>query len=373
MSVSVTPSAPSALEFRVGPAALAHLREHGLRAQDIAAIPAAAGGPKGLILQALDQWLFGTWLAGAPRTRSLIGASIGAWRMAAACHADPVAAFQRLGDFYCGQRYPKNPPPELVSAMCRQLLADFMGGHAHEILGHPHHRMHILAVRGKGMLAQPQTRQGVGMGFAGASLSNLVSRKRLAGHLERVVISDARDELVWLKPAFDEFTNHHAPLNEQNLATALLASGTLPMVMQPVPGIAGAPEGTYWDGGLIDYHLSFPYAQMPTGAAANIVLYPHFGAKIVPGWLDKSMPWRHASSARRNNWYDNVLLLSPSRAFLATLPRRKLPDRQDFHFYGLDHDARIVAWQQAIGQAQQLRDEFAAFVAQPDLSKVLPL
>ena len=84
----------------------AQLRAHGLRAQDIAVIPAAARGPKGLILQALDQWLFGSWLPGAARKRSLIGASIGAWRMAAACHADPVAPFQRLGDFYCGQRYP---------------------------------------------------------------------------------------------------------------------------------------------------------------------------------------------------------------------------------------------------------------------------
>ncbi len=82
-----------ALELRAGPKALAHIKSHGLRAADIGVIPAAAGGPKGLILQALDQWLFGTWLPSAPRSRSLIGASIGAWRMAAACHADPVSAF----------------------------------------------------------------------------------------------------------------------------------------------------------------------------------------------------------------------------------------------------------------------------------------
>lgn len=31
------------------------IREHGLRAQDIAIIPAAAGGPKGLIFQKMDQ------------------------------------------------------------------------------------------------------------------------------------------------------------------------------------------------------------------------------------------------------------------------------------------------------------------------------
>ena len=90
------------IEFYAGPKAIAQLRAHGVRSQDIVVIPAAAGGPKGLILQALDQWLFGSWLPGAARKRSLIGASIGAWRMAAACHADPVAAFQRLATFIAG-------------------------------------------------------------------------------------------------------------------------------------------------------------------------------------------------------------------------------------------------------------------------------
>src|SRR6476660_9350448 len=98
-----------ALSFHAGPRALAHLRDHGLRAADVAVIPAAAGGPKGLIFQALDQWLFGQWLPSAPRERALIGSSIGAWRMAAACHADPAAAFARLGELYCGQRYTAKP------------------------------------------------------------------------------------------------------------------------------------------------------------------------------------------------------------------------------------------------------------------------
>ena len=77
MSVPKAMPALHALEIHAGPKALAHLREHGLRAQDIAIVAGAAGGPKGLILQALDQWLFGTWLPSAPRERTLIGASIG--------------------------------------------------------------------------------------------------------------------------------------------------------------------------------------------------------------------------------------------------------------------------------------------------------
>ncbi len=362
-----------ALEFYAGPKAIAQLRAHGLRSQDIAVIPAAAGGPKGLILQALDQWLFGSWLPGAARKRSLIGASIGAWRMAAACHADPVAAFQRLGDFYCGQRYPRKPPPQLVSSMCRQLLTDFIGGHETEILENPQFHLHLLTVRGRGLLGAPQRKAMAAAGFARATLANLRSRDRLAAHLQRVVVGDARDPMAWMKTGFDAFDTHFAPLTAANLDSALLASATLPLIMQPVAGIPAAPPGAYWDGGLIDYHLAFPYSHLARESESDLVLYPHFAPKIVPGWLDKAMPWRHASSARQQNWYDNVLLVAPSPAFRDTLPRKKLPDRQDFHHYGLDHDRRILNWKQAIGEGQRLRDEFAAFVERPNLSLIRPL
>lgn len=361
-----------ALDIYAGPKALAHLRTHGLRAQDVVVIPAAAGGPKGLILQALDQWLFGTWLPGAPRDRSLIGASIGAWRMAAACHADPVAAFERLGDFYCGQRYPVKPPPQLVTAMCRQLLQDVIGGHESEIIHHPNFHLHLLAVRGIGALTAPQRRLTTAAGFARATFANLRSRKQLGTHLERVIVGDHRDPLSWMKSKFDDFTTHFVALNEANLGSALLASGTLPMIMEAILNIPSAPTGMYWDGGLIDYHLAFPYSQIQE-AESNLVLYPHFAPKIVPGWLDKTLPWRHASSAKQKNWYDNVLLLAPSPAFLQTLPRKKLPDRQDFHHYGLDHDARIVNWKKAMSEGQRLRDELIAFIDKPDVSIVQAL
>jgi hypothetical protein len=51
---------------------------HGLRAADIRAVPAAAGGPKGLILNPLDRFLFGHWLTGPGPSVHLAGASIGA-------------------------------------------------------------------------------------------------------------------------------------------------------------------------------------------------------------------------------------------------------------------------------------------------------
>jgi predicted acylesterase/phospholipase RssA len=365
----------TALEFHAGPKALAHLRRHGLRAQDVAVIPAAAGGPKGLIFQALDQWLFGQWLPSAPRERTLIGASIGAWRMAAACAADPVAAFQRLGDLYCEQRYPRDPPPQLVTDMCVSMLDEFIAGHESDITGHRHHRLHLLTVRGRRLLSSPASKAAAIAGFSLATLSNAASRARLSGHLERVVIGDSRDPAPWLKNRFDAFETHFAPLAADNLGAALLASATLPMIMQAVRDIPHAPAGTYWDGGLIDYHLALPYSRIADAGpeTGNIVLYPHFTDHIVPGWLDKPLPWRRAGRARDRGWLDNVLLVSPSRAFLRTLSRGKLPDRKDFIHYGLNHDWRILNWKLAIGEGQRLRDELAAFADMPDLARIRPI
>ena len=366
-------SAMSSLSFHAGPAALAHLRSHGLRAADIGVVPAAAGGPKGLIFQALDQYLFGHWLAQAPRERTLIGSSIGAWRMAAACQADPVAAFARLGDLYCGQRYSARPSQQEIDAVCRQLLSDFIGGREHDILNHPHYRLNMLTVRGLGSLAAPQGRRAELRGFAAAALRNLASRERLAGMLERVVIADARDGAAWLRERFDGFTTHFAALSADNLASALLASGSLPLVMQPVRGLAGAPPGHYWDGGIIDYHLALPYSRRLGKDHGDLVLYPHFSEHVVPGWLDKSMPWRRTARGPRRSWLDNVIIVAPTAVFLRSLPRGKLPDRKDFTHYGLDHDERIRNWKKAIGEGQRLRDEFAAFAAKPDVARVMPI
>jgi hypothetical protein len=361
----------SALTFHAGPLALAQIRAHGLRARDVAVVPAAAGGPKGLIFQALDQWLFGDWFAGSPRERTLIGSSIGAWRMAAACQRDPAQAFARLGELYSGQRYASaKPSQQEIDDVVQQLLHDFVSGHEDDIVNHPHHRLHLLTVRGKGALAAPRHRRAEMHGFASAALHNLASRERLGKLLERVVIGDRRAESPWLREKFDNFTTHFSALTRHNLAPGLLASGTLPLLMKPVSGIAEAPPGSYWDGGIIDYNLALPYARIGEG---SIVLYPHFSEHIVPGWLDKALPWRRAARGPNRAWLDNVLIVAPSPEFLRTLPRGKLPDRNDFKFYGLNHDERIRNWRQAIGEGQRLQDEFAGFVKRPDLARVRPL
>jgi hypothetical protein len=293
--------------------------------------------------------------------------------MAAACHADPVSAFQRLGDLYCEQRYPAKPPPQLVTDFCRRMLADFIGGHEAELTSHPHHRLQVLASRGSRLLLAPRRKASAMAGFGAAAFGNLISRKRLARHLERVVLGDERDPAFWLRAEFDVFRTHFAPLRADNIAEALLASGTLPLVMEPVRGIPCAPQGTYWDGGLIDYHLALPYSRVAGNPEGGLVLYPHFNAHIVPGWFDKQLPWRRAGIGHNRDWLDNVILVSPSRAFLQTLSRGRLPDRKDFLHYGTDDDFRILNWKLAIGEGERLRDAFAAFAEKPDPGMVQPI
>ncbi|WP_426163669.1 patatin-like phospholipase family protein [Pseudoduganella sp. R-34] len=349
----------SPISIRLGQRARQRIEREGLQAADIAIIPAAAGGPKGLILNGIDQWMFGEWLKQAPRQRRLIGASIGAWRMAAGAFHDPVAAHKRLAHHYTHQTYPDKVDAAYVSRVIRSLLDSVLDGRGGEMLTNPDYLLSVITVRGIGPLARTRgVRWREMAGFLRAAAGNALSRSRLAGAMERVVFHDTRDDATWLRASFDAFASHYVGLSEQNLRSALLASGSIPLVLQAVSDIQGAPPGDYWDGGLIDYHLHLPYQR-----DQGLVLYPHFTDHIVPGWLDKSMPWRRA----RDSALENVILVSPSPSFVARLPNRKLPDRTDFKHYGQDHAARIRDWTYAIGESQRMADALAQWAEKPDL------
>jgi hypothetical protein len=355
----------SPITIRLGQRARQRIAQEGMLASDIAIIPAAAGGPKGLILNGLDQWLFGSWLSAAPRPRKLVGASIGAWRMAASAFDDPAAAHKRLAHLYAHQRYPAKVTAAYVSQTCRALLDELLDGRAAEAVDHPHHYVNVLTARGTGALARANgVRWREMAGFLLAAAGNAVSRDRLAGAMERVIFHNRRDEAHWLRDPFDAFAGHFVALSESNLRDALLASGSIPLVLEAVTAIAGAPDGAYWDGGLIDYHLHLPYQRDP-----GLVLYPHFSDYIVPGWLDKSMPWRRAGGG--DPALDNLILVSPSASFVPTLPNGKLPDRKDFTAYGQNHAGRIRDWTRAIAESERMAEAFARWCEKPDLKATL--
>lgn len=346
------------LDLRAGPRALVHLRERGLAPEDVRAIPAAAGGPKGLALIPFDERIARDWLPAMPRV-DLAGASIGAWRMAALSQRDPLSALARLRHAYVReQNYRRDPPAAEVSSTIRAVARQVLdGGVLHPRAGLS---LDVLTARARGPLAGRRDRRA----FARAALSNALARSRLARHFERVVFHAGEPSTLVESP--DAFGMTRVQLDTVNLEDALTASGSIPLVCDPVRDIALAPPGNYWDGGLIDYHLLLPHAR-----GEGLVLYPHFVPHVTPGWLDKHLPWRRRP--RAHPWLDNVIVIAPSRAFVERLPDRKLPDRRDFHRYGLDHAARIRAWERAIAECERFADAAMAWLARPDPTVVKSL
>jgi hypothetical protein len=266
---------------------------------------------------------------------------------------------------YSQQKYPRKVTAAYITAYARDLINNLFEGHVGDVLTHPHYRLHVLAVRGKNILAREQ-RGRTHAGYALAALANAVGRKHLRHFLDRTWFyagGDATplfaDGILARGGQFDPFHTEYSRLTEANFGDALIASGSIPLILDGVRNIDGAADGTYWDGGIIDYHLHLPYAKRE-----GLVLYPHFTNKIVPGWLDKMLPWRKAGG----EWLDNVVLISPSREYLDRLPMKKLPDRSDFTRFVDDYDGRLKNWRFAMEESARLRDELADLISSGEIA-----
>ena len=182
-------------------------------------------------------------------------------------------------------------------------------------------------------------------GLLAAAALNAVSRRSLGAFFERVLFYDSRD----LPPFFDAsgFPMSHVELTEANLEDAIVATGSIPMVLAGVRDIAGAPPGVYRDGGVIDYHLDLPQSE-----PGRLTLYLHFIDRIVPGWFDKKLSWRKPDPAN----VDRTILVSPSREFVARLPYAKIPDRRDF--VNFEREERVRAWRTVVDMCDELAEEF---------------
>ncbi|HQJ08414.1 MAG TPA: patatin-like phospholipase family protein [Deltaproteobacteria bacterium] len=335
------------LLFLAGKSALKRIRENGLGPEDVTIVAGAAGAAKWLGIAELDKVIFSEWLKGRTRTLYLYGTSIGSWKLAAAAQSDPATSLDALADSYIHQRYHGRIIPEKVMAECRKILdLCFPATRVREILSHPVMRFSLSTVRCRGA-AGSDTVPVQFLGLAFAYLLNRVSRGLLAIPFERAFFHDPRET-----PAFflkSEFPTQRVPLHEGNFHHALLATGSIPLVMHGVRGIPGAFPGVYRDGGILDYH---PASFSPQGE--GIVLYPHFSARIIPGWFDKSLPKRSPDPEH----LQNMLVLAPSPGFISRLPNGRIPDRSDFKtFYGRD-DERIAFWKEAASRGKRLADAF---------------
>lgn len=351
------------LVFMAGKRALETIRLQGLQPDDVKVVAGAAGGPKWLILGHLDRALFGTWFRERRQSLYLIGSSIGSWRFAAGSCADPVAAIDRMQEVYIHQTYSRRPTPREISETLGSIIPKVLGSKgAHEILSHPFNRLSLLAVRSRHLLAS-ERRLPLALGLAAAVTANLMDRSWLRYFFQQTLFSDPRD-----RPPFSSIGRNpgaHSVLTTDNLEAALLASGSIPFLMQGVRQIPHA-EGVYRDGGVVDYHLDIPFGLNGRG----IVLFPHFSRRIIPGWFDKQLSWRRPSADR----LADVLLVAPSERFIARLPNRKITDRGDFYRYAGDDRARFACWQQVADAGKWLADDFMETVTSGRLHRrVQPL
>jgi hypothetical protein len=161
----------------------------------------------------------------------------------------------------------------------------------------------------------------------------------------------------------DSLPTQHVALSAANLLPALLGTTGVPGLFDGV-AIPGASAGVYRDGGLLDYHLDYPWQQQ-----AGITLYLHYQPRIVPGWFDKILPWRQPVAAHHHS----TLLVTPSPAYLASLGLGRLPDRGDPKRFAHDDALRRRLWGQAVAESQRLGDEWRERLLRQDWGDVAPL
>ncbi len=312
----------------------------------IGTIAAASGGAKWLVLSQLDRAILKNIVPKLEGPVHLLGTSIGAWRFACYAQSDPLAAIGRFEKAYIEQRFSNKPDSKEITVKSREIMDLLLGAHgADEILSHPVFRTHIMAVRSRNLLAS-EKRWLLSMGLIVAASMNLVSRRSLGLFFERALFYDARD----LPPFFDVggFPIQKIMMSRNNLEDAIIATGSIPLVLTGVRDIDGATPGVYRDGGVIDYHHDLPHSD--TG---RLTLYPHFYDRIIPGWFDKKLKWRRPDPAH----VDRTILISPSAEFVSRLPNGKIPDRTDF--VKLTPGERIVAWRACVKACEQMADEFS--------------
>ena len=349
------------LTFKAGAGALASVRRDGFDPSSVGTLAGASGGPKWLVLSQLDRAIIESVVPRLSGPVHLIGSSIGSWRFSCYAQADPLAAIERFEEAYLAQRYSEKPDIHEISARSRDILEQVLGENGvAEILGNPVFRTHIMAVRSRHVMAS-EHRALLAAGLLAAALANAASRSTLGWFFERALFYDRRDT----PPFFDVqgFPIQRVPLTSDNLEDAIIATGSIPLVLAGVRDISGARRGVYRDGGIIDYHLDVPHS-----AHERLTLFPHFYGRIVPGWFDKKLRWRRPQAGN----VDRTILVSPSDEFVAKLPHAKIPDRGDF--VAFEPAERISIWKRCIAECRALADEFLEVIENDQLAaRIEPL
>ena len=333
-----------ALRFKAGPSAYKNVKTRGFAEERIGTIAGGSGGAKWLVLSQLDRVITERILPKLSGPVHLLGSSIGAWRFCSYAQPSPKDAIERLEAAYLEQTYSEKPDAAEISSKSRAILEKLLGESGpQEIVNHPVFRTHFMTVRSR-FLTASELRPVLAGGLLAAAASNFLSRRSLGAFFRRSLFYDPRD----LPPFYNAsgFPLDRIRLTERNLIDAVMASGAIPLVLEGIRDIDGAPDGIYRDGGIIDYHLDLPLSDPD-----RLALFPHFSEQLIPGWFDKKLTWRRPHPEHT----DRTILICPSAEFINGLPNNKIPDRSDF--VTMSPQLRMKVWRSVVAACEQLAEE----------------
>lgn len=341
------------LEIYAGDTALKTIKENGFTPELFSSFLGASGGPKWFTLFGLDKYMFGEFFKNRQQTLNLIGSSVGAFRIACFSQKDPVAAIERLADNYCNTTYTNKAKAEEVSIKAIEMMDAIFGEHGEdEIVNNGYFKAHFIVAKCNGLVAcENKLLQGIGL--AKSYLKNRISRSLLAGQYERYIFQSINSDLQLNDPY--NIPTTRLGLSTNNIRKALLASGSIPMVMQGIRNVEDSPKGMYRDGGIVDYHFDFEIKN------TGLTLYPHFSSTLKAGWFDKNL----SRKVILKN-YDKAVIICPSKKYIQALPHHKIPDRTDF--ISMQPEQRITYWQQVMKESEQLAEQFKNFYQQQNIS-----
>ncbi|MEG1092672.1 MAG: patatin-like phospholipase family protein, partial [Acinetobacter sp.] len=135
------------LTIRAGHLARQLIEKEGLHAQHVDIVPGAAGGPKGIGIQGLDQAIFGDFFAQAPQRRTLIGSSIGSWRFASILAWGAKEGTERLSHLYTNLSFHKKMSRQEVAHICQGMLIDLIQGQEQQLVDHPDYHLAVISIK----------------------------------------------------------------------------------------------------------------------------------------------------------------------------------------------------------------------------------
>jgi len=349
----------SLVAIKAGEEAYSRINTEGLTSDMISGVASAAGGPKWFTVYGLVRYILADFLKDAQHPLHFIGASVGSWQMTSALTSDPGEALDRLCERYAGYVYDEDPGPNSIADACSDIISSMLDDETEFILNHPTRQLHVITSRGKGWLAH-DNKVAKGLGFGYSFLLNAINRKNLDVTAVRTILSNSCT--LPFDTTKDVLKTLHAKLSRDNLLPALLGSGSIPFISPGVKNISGVPAGTYWDGGLTDYHISLPYN------TDGLILHPHFFPHVYAGWFDKKLPWDRTAIAPNMS---KAVLIHPTQAFVDSLPKQRISEMQDFYEFGEDQEGRSKYWRTIAERSKEMGAELHELITSGKVAEVM--